>query len=208
MTFKELQEETAGRGFSDLFTDATQLPRLKRWINQAYRELCEAHPWPFLEATKEGTTPLEIADLGHVRGVANKTVNGPPLTFIDRRQVAEWDPTLATQGRAEYWYLEGETSLRVYPAEPASTFVIRYTKSPAKLVADGDLPVVPEQYQDMLVDGATVRALKNRDNYEAAQFVRQEWKLGLATMRHALLKPNYDRDRKQRRTGAAADYLR
>ena len=52
-----------------------------------------------------------------------------------------------------------------------------------------------------------VRAYKNRDQYEAAQFVRQEWERGMKGMTHALLKPNYDNDKKILRTGSPADYL-
>jgi hypothetical protein len=199
-------EETANRGYTDLVTDPTQQPRLKRWVNQAYREITDTAHWPFLEATKEGVAPLTISDLGHVLSVTNKT-SDTTLAFLDRRTAVGFDPALNDTGTAEYWFREGETSLRVYPLDSSSTLVVRYVKVPPELSAEGDVPLIPAAYQDLIVDGATVRALKNRDNYEAAQFVRQEWKSGIALMKQALLKPNYDRERMIVRTGAPGDYL-
>lgn len=206
MTFKDIYEEVSERGFSELLTEADQLVRLKRWVNQAYREITDLAHWPFLEATKEGTAPLTIADLGHVLSVTNKTKDAT-LDYLDRRTAVVFDPALNDTGTAEAWYREGETSLRVSPLDTTSTLVVRYLKTPVELADEGDVPLLPTPYQDLIVDGAVVRALKNRDNYEAAQFVRQEWKAGVAQMKHALLKPNYDRERTIIRTGAPGDYL-
>lgn len=205
MTFKELWEEAASRGFRDML-DPARLPRLKQWVNEAYREIIDTAQWPFLEATKEGTAPLTIADLGHVLSVTNKTVEAP-VDFLDRRTAVDLDPALDDTGTAQYWYREGETSLRAYPADTSSTLVVRYLRVAARLTADGDVPLIPTDYLYLVVDGTVVRALRNRDNYEAAQFVRQEWGRGVAQMKRALLKPNYDRERMIVRTGEPGDYL-
>lgn len=207
MTFKELQEEAAARGFSEMFTDPAQLPRLKRWINESYREILDLNRWPFLEATKEGTAPLTIADLGHVLSVTNKTADST-LRYEDRRQVVENDPTLNDTGVAEVWFRAGETQLAVHPLDTASTLTVRYVKTPAKLLADADEPILPESYQGLIVDGTVIRLLRNRNNYEAAQFERQEWQHGIKGMEHALMKPNYDgNERLIVRTGGVGDYL-
>lgn len=206
MTFKEIYEEVAQRGFTELATEPEQLTRLKRWVNQSYREITDMAQWPFLEATKEGTAPVTVADLAHVLSVTNKTVD-ETLDYLDRRTVVDVDPALNDTGIAEYWYREGETSVRVYPLDTSSTLVVRYLKLPAELSADGDVPLIPAAYHDLIVDGAVVRAFKNRDEYQAAQFIRQEWERGVRQMKHTLLKPNYDRDRLIVRTGDPVDYL-
>lgn len=204
MTYKEIREEVVARGFNDFEqSDA----RIKRWVNQAYREITDAHPWPFLEATKEGTAPVEIEDLGHVLSVANTTTESF-LNPADRRQIVELDPKLDdSETNPVLWYRQGETEVKVWPADTTSTFVVRYLKTPAELKEDSDKPVIPTAYQDIIVDGAVVRAYKNRDNYEAVQAVRTEWEGGLRQMVHALLKPNYDAAYTVIRTGFAGDYL-
>lgn len=206
MTFKEIYEEAARRGFTDMLTDATQLPRLKRYVNQAYREITDVAHWPFLEAGKEGPAPLAITDLGHTLSVTNKTAE-EVMQYMDRRQVVERDPALTDTGVGVIWFRASESSIAVYPLDTASTFIVRYLKVPADLVADADVPILPPAYHDVIVDGTVIRLLKNRDSYEAAQFVRQEWERGIQNMKHALLRPNYDGDRRIVRTGSPGDYL-
>lgn len=204
MNFKEVREEVVARGFDDF---AESDARIKRWVNQSYRELCDEYPWPFLEANKEGTAPLTIEDLGHVLSVTNKT-NESTLAPLDRRQAVGLDPKLDdTATQPSNWYREGETTVKVWPADTSSTFLVRYLKTPKELSEDADTLVIPAAYQDLVVDGAVIRAYKNRDNFEAAQFVRAEWERGVRQMVHALLRPNYDRPYLATRTGFPADYL-
>jgi hypothetical protein len=109
-------------------------------------------------------------------------------------------------GTAEYWYREGETALKVWPADTTTKFVVRYMKAPAELKEATDSPIVPEPYQELIVLGTVVRLLTDKNNYEAAQFERQEWERGVRRMVHAY-KPNYDRARRVVKTGSAADYI-
>lgn len=205
MNFGELVQETAARGFSDLLDGGTQETRLKRWVNDSHREICDEEDWPFLEATKEGTAPLEIEDLGHVLSASNITTE-LILEPLDRRRVVDGDPDLDETGSSRYWYREGMTSIKVWPADTSSTFVVRYIKA-VELSEEKDEPLMPSVYHNLIVDGAVVRCLKNRHNYEAAQFVRQEWERGMNQMRHALLKANHDRPKRIIRTGLEGDYL-
>ena len=205
MTFAELIAEVQARGFDDL-DDATGEARIKRWLNDAYREITDAYPWPFLEANKEGTAPMTFTDLAHIHSLTDKT-NGILLAPMDRRSVVALDPKLSETGTASCWYMEGDQVLKVYPADTSSTFLARYIKRPAALAESTDEPLIPTAYQGIIVDGAVVRALKNRNNYEAAQFVREEWQRGLNQMVIALLKKNYDQPMTTQRTGLAADYL-
>lgn len=205
MTFAELVTEVEARGFDDL-GDATGEARIKRWLNQAYREITDSHPWPFLEANKEGTAPMTFTDLAHVLSVIDKT-NDERLRPMDRRSLLRWDPDLSETGSALYWYMEGDQVMKVYPGDTASTFIARYLTRPAELAKDEDTPLVPTPYQGLIVDGAVVRALKNRNNYEAAQFVREEWQRGLNQMAHALMRKNYDQPFVIQRTGYFEDYI-
>jgi len=205
VTFKQLQEEVVARGFENIATDTGGEARIKRWINQAYREIIDTRAWAFLEATKEGLTPLAIADLGHVLSVTDVT-HETLLSYVERAVLLHWDPALTGKGSADRWYLESGTTLKVYPADAASTFLVRYLKEVADLVADGDEPVIPAAYHGVIEDGAVVRAYKTTDNYEAGQFVRQEYDRGLKSMVRGL-RVNYDSAKTIVRTGTVNDYL-
>lgn len=206
MTLEELMTEFFSRGFDDLRGNAAEEVRVKRWLNYAYREVCEEQPWPFLETTKEGTAPQTITNLGHVLSVTDVT-NKNQLRYADRRTLVAIDPTLAATGNAERWYMEGETSLKVYPANTSATFLTRYVKAVADLSATSDEPIVPANYQELIIEAAVVRAYKNRDNADAAKFIREEWKAGIERMTRNLIKRNYDSERSLMRTGRPGDYV-
>lgn len=205
MTFKQLQEEVVARGFQNIADEEGGEARIKRWINQAYREIVDDRAWAFLEATKEGAAPFAIADLGHVLSAVNVTSEAP-LAFIDRAELTNQDPALVSTGIASLWFLENGTQLCVHPLDTGSTIRVRYLKLPADLAADGDEPVIPVAYHGVIEDGAVVRAYKTTDNYEAGQFVRQEWERGMKGMRKGLRK-SYAGNRKMVRSGNINDYL-
>lgn len=205
MTFKQLYEEVIARGFDNIAGEEGGEARIKRWLNQAYREIIDYRAWAFLEESKEGKAPLEIKDLGHVLSVSNLT-HETLLTFVERAILLHWDPALTGKGTGNRWYLEGTTVIHVYPTDADDTFKVRYLKVPADLKEDGDEPVIPTAYQGLIEDGAVVRAYKGTDNFEAGQFVRQEFDRGLKSMVRAI-HVNYDSSKTVVRTGSVNDYL-
>lgn len=200
MTYKELLEEVKARGFEHI-SEA----RLKRWINQAYREIVDHRAWEFLEEEKEGNAPLEFEDLGHVLSVVNVTEQ-THLGFTTVASLGRWDPALSSSGTATQWYMKGSQEIHVFPTDAASTIKVTYLKVPADLKEDEDEPVIPVAYHGLIVDGAVLRAYKNTDNFEAASAVRQELNIGLRGMVKTLRK-SYDGNRLIQRTGSANDYL-
>jgi len=205
LTFKEIYEEVVAHGWDNIAGEEGGEARIKRWINQAYREIIDFKAWGFLEATKEGKAPLTIADLGHVLSVVNLT-NETRLDYTTRAGLAHWDPVLSATGVATQWFLEGETELHVYPLDTASTLRVVYLKNPADLKEDKDEPALPPAYHGLIVDGAVVRAYKTTDNCEAGGFVRQEFDRGLRNMVKTLRK-SYDGNKLIQRTGTVNDYL-
>jgi hypothetical protein len=202
----ELREELYARGFQDLEASEEGKTRANRWINQAYREITDAQPWTFLEATKEGTAPLTISDLRRVMSFVNLT-NESDLWPATRQEIMRRDPDLSQTGIGLRWYQESETELKVWPVDTSSKFQVRYNKVPVELKEDADKPLIPEMYQWIIIEGAALRGYKGRDNFEAANLTRQEWDRGMKQMIHALRDPNYDANRKILRTGYGADYL-
>lgn len=187
-TFLELLTELYGRGFDYLSQDAGGVTRAKRWINQAYHELCEAEPWPFLADTVTGTAPLEIADLSHVLYVVDST-NESRLVRVDPRTLTEEDTDLTTTGTPTHWYMDGD-DVTVFPVASVDLSV-RYIVTPPDLEADDDECLVPKRYSNLIVDGACVMAYRDSDNFQAAVEVRNEWEKGVERMRRTLLVENY-----------------
>ncbi len=206
MTRKEIREEVIALGAENIATQAGGEARLNRWIQQAIRELCDFKPWPFLFATKEGATPLAIADLGHVVAVSDVT-NRNPIEPATINQLLLVDPNLGGLGQAEFWFTEDGKTIKVYPFPNAGgSFKVRYRKVPAEL-ADNEEPIVPKDYHDLIVSRVRVKAYKASDNFEAAAEELKGYERERDLMVHALMKPNYDKERRLTRSGGSGDYL-
>lgn len=204
MNRKEIREEIIALGGEGVASEVGGEGRIDRWIGQAHRWLCDYKPWPFLFDEQEGPAPLAIAELGHVVAVSDVT-NRNPLEPITLNQLLLGDPNLDGVGSAEYWYTEDGKTVKVYPASGA-TFKVRYRKVPVEL-GDEDEPLVPEDYQELIITRARVEVYKATDNFEAAAEILKDYERGRGEMVHALMKPNYDKDRRITRTGRAGDYL-
>lgn len=180
--------------------------RVRRWVSQAYRAICDHKPWPFLYATKEGEAPLEIEDFGHVQAVVDLT-NRNPLEPITLNQVLLGDPKLDGVGNAEYWYTTDGKTISIAPANTSITLKAHYRKAVAELKRDSDEPLFDVAYHDLIVDGAVIKGYKSTDNFEAAAKVLEDYERQLGGMVHALMKPNYDKERRLTRAGRGGDYL-
>lgn len=205
MNRKEIREEVIANGAENIANDTGGEARINRWIQQAIREICDYKPWPFLLVTKQGTAPLEVADLGHVQAVSDITGRNP-LEPITLNQALLGDPTLSSVGTPEYWYTEDGKTIKIFPANTSVTIKVHYRKVPVAL-EDEDVPIIPEDYHDLIVTRVRVKVYEATDNFEAAAEVLKDYERELDGMVHALMKPNYDKERRLTRSGHAGDYL-
>jgi hypothetical protein len=181
-TLADLRAEFSARGFN--YLDDTGTTRQDQYINQAYLELCEEEPWPFLETTASGAAPLAIADLGSIASVVNSASN-TVLFRSDRRTLLDAYNDLTTSGTPSWYYVTNGTTLNTYPV--GGTLAVRYWKVPVELQAVGDVPVIPQRYRNLIVDGAARRAYQDKDNFQAADAVEAERMRGVERMRQTLL---------------------
>lgn len=73
------------------------------------------------------------------------------------------------------------------PANAAYTMKYYYWARLTKLSAHGDVPIIPETYEKVIVDGALARAYKFRDNIEQGSAADEDFMRGINTMRRNLI---------------------
>lgn len=184
INFTELKDELFARGTNYLEESGTETARGERWLNQAYREICNLHSWPFLEAEATGTDgTVSIPDLRRIIAVFDSSGGDNPgrkLKYTTRRAlvIEEHTEDLSRTGTPEWFYIENSV-VKTYPV--GSDVRVWYRRRIAPLTGT-DVPIFDEEYHDLIVDGAMVRAYKDSDNFEAAAALRVEWERGVAAM--------------------------
>lgn len=167
MDLSTARTELRNRGFTDLTNS-----RLNTFLNAGKNTFEDLYAWPWLETTQTGTSPMTISDLKSVLMVSDTTQRNI-LLGMDRQQVLRIDPTLAeTRSPACYWYLTGESTLKIWPATSASLSVL-YIKFSAELSLDSDTPLIPSRYHDVWIDFAAVEAYRDNDEFDAASALYQ-----------------------------------
>ena len=186
MNFGALLDEVNARGYNHI--DDT---RLGRYVNQSYKSICNRAAWPFLLTTTTGTAPLTISDLRAVLNVVDTTTSAK-LYHADRRHLIESvDTLLTTTGTPTYWYQEARTIIKVYPANTTDTLSVHYLKVPATLTGT-DAHLIPEEFEDLIIDGAVIRAYKDQGQLDTAASTQEFYNEGLREMQDALLSRAHD----------------
>ena len=160
------------------------------FINQAYREVCSSDRWQFLEAQNTSGT----ITVNNNTAPLPTDANGGPAVMIDAVRLGIGAPTnsnyqynldnvepeamrdLETDfndvvGTPEKWsIIANEFHFWPYPDQTYNIYV-DYSESPADLVNDADVPVIPAQFHDILVFyAAKILAQRERDIYSAEQW--------------------------------------
>lgn len=168
MNLGEARTELAGRGF-----DYLEASRVNTFLNDAKNTFEDAYPFPWLETSTSGASPLTIADLKQVLYVVDSTNNQELVGVAASQVVAELDPSITTTtGAPDVWWLDGEETIRTYPTT-AVTLSVRYVKESPELSADSDTPLIPARYHQTWVDIAVIRAYMDSDNFVAALGLKQ-----------------------------------
>lgn len=186
MTFAELQTDFFESGFAYLNDNGVGVIRAKRWLNQAYLEICALEPWPFLEASTTGVSPLTIADLRQVISVLD-TTNKVALVHSDLKAITDLYPDQTVNGTTLYWYLAAGARITLIPANATISLAVNYLKVPTELSNAADTPLLPQAYHDIIVLGAWRRGLLDDSNAGDYGLVKTEWSERLGAMRQALL---------------------
>lgn len=175
MDLSAARDELRARGFDGL-TDG----RANGFLNAGKNALEDFAPFPWLDASTTGTAPITISDLKAVLHVWNAGTN-LSLEGADRRYLRDtYGPVLTTTGTACHWYLDGLTTLKVFPADTSTTFSVDYVKFSPELSADGDEPLFPERLHPIWLDLAVVEAYMDSDEPGQAQALQAKVDVRLA----------------------------
>lgn len=195
MTWDEAYSEVINRGYHYL-----PQSRIESFVWLAFVELCGEESWPFLEAQASGPAPLDIDDLSQVLYVSteNRTLTGKDL-----RDILDLDPSLGSEGDPQHWYLYKNT-VKVWPASTGD-IMVHYVQTPPPAVSVQEIPV-PQAYQQILIEGGVMRALKDNDEYDTAAGIQQQIDSMTSDMAAALLHRNFQNPDQITQTRPAEDY--
>lgn len=185
MTFAQLLTEFYARGFNYLDDSGAGTIRAKRFINQAYHDICEMDDWPFLQTSVTGTVPLSISDLGTVESIIDQT-DKRVIQPADRRSLVDAYVDLSQEGNPESYYITEGDTINTYPVS-TNSLKVRYWRLVNDLEESTDQPVIPARYQYAIIEYACMRAYTDSDNPEMAQFCRSEGDRLIQMMRERLL---------------------
>lgn len=183
MTFNELKDELFARGTNYLEEDASTEARAERWLNQAYREILNLHAWPFLQATATGSAGagfVSIADFRKIRVVSDITpgydVHLGRATF---EELLVENGDLTETGDPEWYYVDNDDTVKAFPV--GGTIKVYYIKRVDPMSGTNE-PIFDEEYHNLIVDKAMIKAYIDSDNFEAAAALRDATDLALAAM--------------------------
>jgi hypothetical protein len=180
LTAEELIAEYQGRGF-----DYHSSSKALGYLNDAYLvDICDAEDWPFLEATFSGTAPLEAADVRSIAYLLDSTEQAK-LSPLDPRLLTDSSVDLEEDGTPSYYYVS-EGKIKTFPASATASLLGRYYKVPPALSGSA-VPVLPERFHSLIVDGAVARAYADSDDYELERNAEEAFQRRLQKMREALL---------------------
>lgn len=171
-------------------------------INEAYSAVIDVSPfWPFLETN---TTGLSIAansvagmalpaDATRVLALFNTTDLIRMEQITGRRTHLDMYPEGANQSGTPIQYRIFNNTIFVFPVPSVTTsFSLDYAVRPARLATGGASPVIPDQYQEAIIEHAIATANiddGNMDQYNAHMAVFGQ---KMEQMKNDLLNPRGD----------------
>jgi len=214
MTFKQIQDRVLDR-LNLTSTDART--RIKNFINERYRQAVTSCSLPRLRMGS--AAPVTVS------GSAAITVSGviKPLTFTlpalnrvlyerSQDQLRTYDPSGQWLGAPQYYAVTnyGATTfalLLMPKPDAAYTLNVDGYLAGTDLSADGDIPAFPEDFHDILENGALADEYDHKDKGDYAKKYEMRYQQRLSELRYFVAKSIYShRTQNSANTNAAAWY--
>jgi len=173
LTLADLKTYFFARGLDFMNDGGVGATRATRFINDAMHKIDDAEKWAYLQASTTGTSPVTVSDLGRVESVVD-VANLVPLSYMSREEVTDYFADLSGTGTYSRWYyVTGGTTINAFPVNSSITLTVRYTKVSPDLVADSDVPLMPDRFRMGIVDYAAMLAFRESNVPDEAQVAQQ-----------------------------------
>lgn len=194
---------------SSNFASATGFyARVKDAVNTSIRDINHTHyEWPFNHVTQELTltagtirynfpTDANTIDFDTFRIKENATFNNrtiklAPIAYEDYLdRYIDHEYTTETNKRTTPTFVFQTTDLQfgVIPApDQAYVLVYEYYSVPTSLTAYSEVPVIPERFRHVIVEGAMFYCYMFRGNEQSANISKQRYEEGIKRMRSMLV---------------------
>lgn len=155
---------------------------INQFINDEQREILNYYDLPFnrtstVQSISAGNNTIPLPpDNQRVKSIRVTAPDGydgtldPYYLEYNRFKQAFREPQYYSNNQLLWWTIYNTAIIFAYNADRTYTVQIDYNQRPAELVADTDVPVIPEEFQEVLVLGAMVRALESIDDNDIAQY--------------------------------------
>lgn len=199
-TFVDIQNAVAAKARMDT-ADATQLSKIKDWINRAYydavveTECSQANTTlNLVSGTNQYTLPSVAKRIKYiVIQQSGQNFYGPPLRLVSLDEIL-WrrvssGGSAVTNGTATYYAFSSPNLIDLWPTPGgADTALIYYVAQPATLSADSDLPsLIIEPYAtELLETGALIHATDYLKDLISNNQYQQLYQIWLAKFRQNL----------------------
>lgn len=159
-----------------------------RFINDTQRNIFNQYELTFQEKIFQGVLPAEQtmfkfpADVSKLQAIVVVGPDGQEedlsYTRMTFRQFNKAFPTPANQTPENgigYWTLYGGNMLLSHPLKDDHTLKLFYIKKPTRMVNPGDVPEIPEEFEELLINGAFIRIQKRNEDYDLAAVTENEY---------------------------------
>ena len=172
----------------DKLDDDTFDPQVvDNFINDTQRDIFLEYELPFQEKIYSGTIPLGVTRINLPDDIS--VIQSQIITAADGSQTGigdyylpfrEFNKRFPTPGNnparhVGYWTSYGGKMLLSNPTNAEYTMDLYYIKTPKTLVADGDVPEIPEEFSELLVLGAFARVQSREGDSDEALVTEQKY---------------------------------
>lgn len=183
-TFKQLQDTALTYG---AYNEADRT-RIKGYLNDALVDIFGRYRWSWSEGTTtialaagSGTATMpSAATTSYQRGRIQKVTSPAGIlvpTYVDYESTdgTSWvDEPVTASGFPSEYSIFGNTIYFNRLAPVAMQFEMTYWTEPARMVADGDEPPVPDHWRENIIFGALMRhSLRDHDMQSYGIFAKQ-----------------------------------
>lgn len=160
---------------------------IDRFINDTQRNIFNQYELTFQEKIFEGTLPSGVTMFkfpGDVARLQALTISGPdgsqtdlmPLRMQFRDFIRHYPtPGNNTAGPVSRWALYGGNMLLNAPLDKDYTMTIFYIRKPKKMTNPTDVPEIPEEFEELLVNGAFMRVQQRNEDFDLAAVTAQTY---------------------------------